>query len=116
MRNCADDSTLYASGKYLSIITENFKANFEGFPNAFTKMLWFLTLINVILWYKGDSGCTFNFACNGTTIESSKEENVLGIKIDDKLTFMSHLTNIKKSNQKLHALSRVKCYMRLEQN
>ena len=63
-----------------------------------------------------DSNCTYNFTCNGTTIESSKQEKVLGITIDDKLTFTSHLGNIiKKSNQKFHALSRVKCYMGFEQ-
>ena len=39
----------------------------------------------------GDSNCTCNFTCNGTTIESSKEEKVLAITIDDKLTFTSHL-------------------------
>ena len=65
----------------------------------------------------GDSNCTCNFTCNDTTIESSKEEKVLGITIDDKLTFTSHLGNIiKKVNQKLHALSRVKCYTGFEQN
>ena len=37
--------------------------------------------------------------------------------IHDKLTFTSHLGKIiKKANQKLHALSRVKCYMGFEQN
>ena len=61
--------------------------------------------------------CTYNFTRNDATIESSKEENVLGITIDDKLTFTSHLGNIiKKANQKLHALSRVKCYMGSDQN
>ena len=40
---------------------------------------------------RGDSNCACNFACNGTTIESSKEEKVLGITIDDKLSFTSHL-------------------------
>ena len=64
-----------------------------------------------------DSNYTCNFTYNGTTIESSKEEKVLGITIDDKLTFTSHLASIiKKANQKFHALSRVKCYMGLEQN
>ena len=47
-------------------------------------------------------------------MENSKEDKVLGTTIDDKLTFTSHLGNIiKKANQKLHALSRVKCF---EQN
>ena len=65
----------------------------------------------------GDSNCTCNFTCNGITIENSKEEKVLGIRIDDKLKFTSHLGNIiKKANQKLHALNKVKCYMGFEQN
>ena len=65
----------------------------------------------------GDSNCTCNFTCNGTAIESSKEEKVLNITIDDKLTFTSHLGNIiKKANQKLHALSRAECYRGPEQN
>ena len=45
----------------------------------------------------GDSNCACNFTCNGTIIESSKEEKVLGIPIDDKLTFTSHLGNIIKN-------------------
>ena len=65
----------------------------------------------------GDSNSTCNFTRNVTTRESSKEEKVLGITIDDKLVFTSYLGNIiKKANQKLNALSRVKCYMDFEQN
>ena len=65
----------------------------------------------------GDSNCTCNLTCNGTTIEISKEAKVSGIAIGDKLTFSSHLGNIiEKANQKLHALSRIKCYMGFEEN
>ena len=66
----------------------------------------------------GDSNGTCNFTCNGTTIECGKEEKVLGITIDDKLSFTPHLENIiKKANRKLHTpLSRVKCYVGFEQN
>ena len=60
----------------------------------------------------GDSNCTFNFICNGRAIESSKEEKVLDITIDDELTFTSHLQSItKEANLKLYALRRVKCYV-----
>ena len=48
----------------------------------------------------GDSNCTYNFTCNGATTESSKEEKVLGITIDDKLTFTSHLGSIIKKQTK----------------
>ena len=65
----------------------------------------------------GDPIYTCNFACNGTTIECCKEEKVLGIAIDEKLTYPPQIGNIiKKVNQKLHAISRVKRYMDFEQN
>ena len=70
--NYADDSTLYASGEFLSIIIANLKADF----------------LRISRWFHEDflilnpDKCTFSFTCNGTTIESSKEEKVLGVKID----------------------------------
>ena len=85
----ADDSTLYASEESLSMIIENLKADF----------------------------LRISITCNGTRIESSKEEKVFSLIIDDKLTFTWHLGNIiKKPNQNFHALSRVKSYMGSEQN
>ena len=65
----------------------------------------------------GDSTFTFNFKCKSRTIESSKEEKVLDITIDDKLTFTSHLESmIKEVNLEFYALRRVKCYIGFEQN
>ena len=65
----------------------------------------------------GDPNCTCIFTCNGTTIETSQEEKVLAIAIDDKLTFTSQLGNTtKKADKKLHELSRVKCSVNFEQN
>ena len=47
-------------------------------------------------------------------IKSSKCEKLLGIKIDNKLNFKTHVDEIyKKSWQKLNALSRVTSYMDL---
>ena len=43
--NYADDSTLYVSGEYLYLPI------FQEFLDGFTKILWFSTLINIILWY-----------------------------------------------------------------
>ena len=60
----------------------------------------------------GNPNYNCSLTCDGTTVECRKEENVLGVIIDDKLTFASHLGNvIKKANQKLHVLSRVKRLM-----
>ena len=110
------DSTLY-SGESLSIIIGNLKADFLRISKWFHENFMVLNPDKCHFMVLGDSNCTCNFTCNGTTIESSKEEKVLRITIDDKLTFTSHLGNIiKKANQKLHALSRVKCHMGFEQN
>ena len=44
----------------------------------------------------------------GSTTKASKEEVLLGVRIDSDLTFKEHVTSIcSKANQKLHALTRV---------
>ena len=44
----------------------------------------------------------------GSTIKPSKEEVLLGVRIDSDLTFKEHVTSIfSKVHQKLHALTRV---------
>ena len=63
----------------------------------------------------GDPNYTYNLTFNRAIIECCKEDNVLGVKIDDKLTFTPHLRGIiKKATQKLYALSQVKYYMGFE--
>ena len=48
--------------------------------------------------------------------KNSKSQKLLGIRIDNKLTFNDHVTEIcTKASQKLHALSRVSNYMSLSQ-
>ena len=49
-----------------------------------------------------------DFSFNNTTIENVTEEKILGLVIDNKLNFKSHLKNLwKKANQKLSILSRI---------
>ena len=99
-------------GESLSIIIENLKADFLRISKWFHENFMVLNPDKSHFMVLGDSNFTCSFTCNRTTIETSKEEKVLGITIDDKLTFTSHLGNIiKKANQKLHALSKVKCCM-----
>ena len=51
----------------------------------------------------------------GSTIKGSKEEVLLGEKIDSYLTFKEHVTCIyPQANQKLHALTRVSKYTSLQ--
>ena len=60
-----------------------------------------------------------NLAVNVGTlkIQNSKSKKLLGIKIDNKMTFDDHVSNIcSKASQKLHALSRVRSYMTFKQS
>ena len=51
----------------------------------------------------------------GSTIKASKEEVLLGVRIDRNLTFKEHVTIIcSKANQNLHAITRVSKYMSLQ--
>ena len=51
---------------------------------------------------------------NSYNIKNSSEEKLLGIKIDNKLSFESHVSSLcKKASQKLHTLTRIANYMDL---
>ena len=47
-------------------------------------------------------------------VKNSREEKLLGVKIDSKLSFENHVSSLcKKASQKLHALARVANFMDL---
>ena len=49
---------------------------------------------------------------NGSVIESSNSEKLLGITIDSDFTFEEHINTLcRKASQKLHALSRITQYL-----
>ena len=51
---------------------------------------------------------------NNTEIKNSNEEKILGIIIDNKLKFKSHVKNLcKKASQKIWALSRLTNYLKV---
>ena len=57
-----------------------------------------------------------NFEFDNLILENSKEEVVLGVTIDNKLTFDSHIKNIcRKVGQKLGALLRITNYLNSSQ-
>ena len=58
----------------------------------------------------------FSIKVDNLDIKNSKCQKLLGIKIDNKLTFDDHVTSIcTNASQKLHALSRVRNFMTLKQ-
>ena len=113
MANYADDNTPYSCDKNIEtvvhklqedseVLMKYFKNNyFRGNPDKFHLLL-------------SDARTDLSITVNNSTIENSKCEKLLGIKIDSNLKFDTHVENLcKKASQKLHALARVSKYMNL---
>ena len=59
---------------------------------------------------------TINIEVGGFEISNSQTEKLLGVTIDNKLTFKPHVANLcSKASQKLHALARIGNYMNFSQ-
>ena len=59
-----------------------------------------------------DNELQTNLVCGNETLKSGKQEKVLGVTINNKLNFATHLSNItKNANIKFNALTRVQKYM-----
>ena len=59
-----------------------------------------------------DNELQTNLVCGNGTLKSGKQEKVLGVTINNKLNFATHLWNItKNANIKFDALTRVQRYM-----
>ena len=55
------------------------------------------------------------FLHNGKKFKNSKEETILGVIIDNKVTFDSHINRMcKKVGQKLSALSQISAFIRIK--
>ena len=111
--NYADDNTLYTSSRYCeetilklekdaNILIKWFKDNGMKLNEEKCKLL--------ILSKKSNNNT--EIILGNETIKNSKSEKLLGITIDEKLTFNEHIGNLcKKASQKLHALARILKYM-----
>ena len=57
-----------------------------------------------------------NLVCGNETLKNSKQENVLGVTINNKLYFATHLSNItKNANIKFNELTRVQKHITIDQ-
>ena len=112
--NYADDNTPYVCHLNFNIVAQNLE-------NASDKLLiWFTNnkmQANPDKYHfllTGKNELTLNI--NHIQIKSSKEEKLLGITIDNKLTFQTHVNNLcNKVSQKLNALTRIASYINPKQ-
>ena len=114
--NYADDSTLYAYKKNLGTVICNLRQEFSILSN------WFYDNYMVLnpgkchfMLFGVKENEQFDLICNDITLKHSSHEKILGVTIDNKLSFDEHIINIyKTANKKLNALSRINHCM--EQN
>ena len=58
----------------------------------------------------------FDLICDDITLKQRSHEKLLGVTIDNKISFDEHIINIcKTANKKLNALSRINHYMKQNQ-
>ena len=104
LSNYADDNTFYTSGYNLKVLLNDL--------NKVTE--WFLENYMVLNAGKCHFMClgknTENetFSVKDTIMNNSKEEKILGVIIENRLTFSTHIRELcEKASQKISALSRM---------
>ena len=104
LSNYADDNNLYSIGKDLDVIKNMIRKDFRALTEWFSKNDMVLNKKKCHYVSIGRNTENDEFEFDNLLLENSKEEVVLGVTIDNKLTFDSHIKNIcRKAGQKLGA-------------
>ena len=114
--NHADDTTIFACGSNLVSILESLERIATllslWFENNYMKMNEDKS--HLLVFGNKDDEATVNIS--GSLIEECDKEKLLGVALDKKLNFKTHMNDLcKKATQKLHALARVSRYMETRQ-
>ena len=114
--NYADDNNLYSIGKDRDLIKNLLRKDFRALTEWFFKSYMVLNQKKCHYMCIGKNTKNGKFGFDNLILENSKEEVVLGVTIDNKLTFDSHMKNIcRKAGQKLGALLRITNYLNSSQ-
>ena len=116
--NCADDSTIYSCNNNLQTFLKKLKHD----------------MVNVLKWFKVNSmkanpqkfqfmilgkstSQTIILNINSIKIRESQNVELLGLTIDNRLTFKDHINMLcRRASYKLHALRRIRKYLTLEKS
>ena len=105
-------TTLYKSGKNMQKIKNDLKRDFRILHKWFHENYMVLNPGKCHYIVIGDDDPTRKIVLNNNEIASSNEEKLLGIHLDSKLNFDSHITSLcKKAGQKRSALERINHYL-----
>ena len=110
--NYADDTTIFVCGTELDPILKSLEKDASlltsWFANNYMKMNGDKS--HLLMFGNKSAEATVNIS--RSSIKESDEEKLLGVTIDKKLNFKSHVNSLcKKASQKLHALARISTYM-----
>ena len=110
--NYADDKTYYAYDTNAARVIRKLETAIYNSAMWFDNNYMKLNAEKCHLLIFGKNRDKLSLSIGDEVITESKEEKLIGVIIDTKLTFKSHVTALcKKANQKLHALSRISSYV-----
>ena len=103
--NHADDSTIYTSDKHVTIIIDSLNHEFTILSKWFYNNFMVLNPEKCSFMLLGvDESLQTNLVCGDEILKNKKQEKVLGVTLDNKLNFATHLSNItKNANNKFNA-------------
>ena len=114
--NYADDKTLYSTGKDLNRITGNLEMEFMTLHQWFYENHMALNPGKYYYMVIGSRDLSHEIMLNNSKITSSNEEKLLGIFLDSKLNFESHIGSLcRKAGQKINVLARLKNFLTSDQ-
>ena len=109
--NYADDNSPYANEKVIDSVTSKLVTHSQELLSwiANNGLKANPDKFHMILSVENNQ---ISISVDGYQIKNSSHEKLLGVTIDNKLSFNVHVSNLcKKASQKLHALSRISRYM-----
>ena len=108
----ADCNDLYRIGKELNIIKEKLRKDFKVVTDWFSENYLSLNRTKCHYMCIGKSKENDAFTFGNIFLKNSKEEVILGLTIDNKLSFDKHVKKIcRKASQKACALTRISNYL-----
>ena len=112
LSNYADDNTFYTFGDNLEKNKDNLRSSLDTVHQWFYENYVVLNAGKCHFMCLGNNTENETFLFHNILIENSKEQKILGVIIDNKLNFKSHISELcKKASQKVAALSTFSSYL-----
>ena len=112
LSNYADDNTLYTFGNDLKEVKRALNLDFRNVIEWFYENYMVLNADKCHFMCFGLNKEDETLEFDEISLKNSNKEKILGITIDNKLTFESHFTDLcTKTSQKIGVLSRIKNYL-----